>query len=139
MNPSKVMFALCLWVPGIALGSDIYRCQPPGGTPTFQQVPCSGDGALVELPEPAARWEPLRPGEQSLLDQHEARQQRRQRAPKSSRRQPARAASDRACWEKRRRLDAVAAKLRRGYKPAQGERLRRRRDNLGDFVNRYCD
>lgn len=119
-------------------GAQVYRCDDGGGTPSYQQTPCAHGGGAVELSPPAARWEGLRPGERELLDRYrreDARPARRRAARRSRDDGP----SERSCGQKRQRLERVSAKLRRGYKPAQGERLRRRRDELYEFIRRYCD
>jgi hypothetical protein len=42
------------------------------------------------------------------------------------------------CRHKRRALEAVRAKLRHGYKPASGERLRRSRRAHEDYLSTFC-
>jgi len=125
---------VCTLLSAVCDGAQIYRCDDPSGQPRFQQIPCEAGGEAVQLSPPAARWDPLRPGERQLLKGRARPADRRKAAkPRDSK------AVERRCWDKRKRLEAVSAKLRRGYKPAQGERLRRQRDNLGEFVRRYCD
>jgi hypothetical protein len=129
---------ICALLPVVAAGAQVYRCSDPSGVPRFQSGPCADGGEALQLGEPAARWEPLRPGERRLWEQTR-RSEMRRRAPATKPRAGPERASQRSCWQKRQRLDAVAAKLRRGYKPAQGERLRRRRDELQGFIARYCE
>lgn len=125
-----------LALPAVSQGAQIYRCADPSGYPRFQQTPCAGDGEAVHLSPPAARWEALRPGERAMLKETgKPRPKPRTRPAAQGRKQ----ASERTCWQKAQRLDAVSAKLRRGYKPAQGERLRRRRNELAGFIRRFCD
>jgi hypothetical protein len=129
-----IALCACLLLPASAAGTQIYRCEEPSGQPRFQQTPCAAGGGEVQLSPPAARWEALRPGELQLLEQRSRPAPRRKTVkPRDNR------ALERRCWSKRKRLEAVSAKLRRGYKRAQGERLRRQRDNLGEFIRRYCD
>ncbi len=125
---------------GVVKATTVYRCVGAEGVPTYQQLPCAGQGGQIRLAEPAARWEALHPGERALLEDRRSGERPRQGGvPVKQRRGTTAKASERSCWQKRRHLDAVSAKLRRGYKPAQGERLRRRRDDLADFLSRYCD
>lgn len=133
------LFAMCIGALAAApaTATQIYRCEHASGPPSYQQVPCRGGGGPVELSPPAARWEGLREGERQLLERYRREDARpaKRRARKARDDRP----SERSCWQKRQRLERVSAKLRRGYKPAQGERLRRSRDELYEFIRRYCD
>lgn len=137
MKHADILLGICLLLPLPALGDAIYRCDGADGVPRFQSYPCPG-GEAVELPPPAARWEALRPGERALLQQARRRERtaRSTRPPRRSRKEHA---SARTCLARRQRVEALSAQLRRGYKPARGERLRRRRDNLAEFIRRFCD
>jgi hypothetical protein len=42
------------------------------------------------------------------------------------------------CWNKRRQLEEVNWKLRHGYRPVEGVKLRRRRQSYEDYIGRYC-
>jgi hypothetical protein len=129
---------LPLSLAGIAEAAAVYRCVGEQGEPRFQQQACAGVGEKVELPPPAARWEALRPAERRLLQTYRGQSSAGQAA--SPERRPEKPqVSERSCWEKRRRLVRVSARLRRGYKASQGERLRNRRDDLAAFLRRYCD
>jgi hypothetical protein len=43
------------------------------------------------------------------------------------------------CWKKQRQLDEVNRRLRAGYTPVQGERLRQRRRDYEAYLRRFCD
>jgi hypothetical protein len=125
----------CALLPVAGAAGELYRCDEAGEAPSFQAHPCVG-GEVVELGQPAAYWEPLRPAERRLW-----RDIRRaeKASPPPRRARSSGKASERTCWQRRRQLEALAAKLRRGYRAAQGERLRRRRDTLQGFIRRYCE
>jgi hypothetical protein len=133
---SLILLMFGALLPGLSAGAQVYRCDDPSGFPRFQQVPCAGDGEPVDLPPPAANWDALRPGERAMLEQRRRPRPAGRPEPRQVRDERA---SERSCWQKRQRLEAVSAKLRRGYRAAEGERLRRRRDALSGFIRRYCD
>lgn len=135
MKVAKFGLYLCLLLPGVVSGTQIYRCEGPWDSPQFQQLPCDGPGEVVPLSEPAGRWAPLRPSEQQWLKQHKRPLIQHHKAPRV--RDPQ--AKERRCWAKRKRVEALSARLRRGYKRAQGERWRRQRNNLDEYLRRYCD
>ena len=125
-----------------ALAATVYRCDGPEG-PAFRDRPCER-GVALDLDSAASDSRPagpgLRPGEREWLRAIRRReaQQRPRPAPRASA-QAARDARARRCWRKRQQLEAVRARLRRGYRPAEGERLRRRRHSYEDYLSRFCD
>jgi hypothetical protein len=119
---------------GAAQATSVYRCVGEDGVPRFQQHACPGAGESMELAEPAATWDALRPGERRLLKQY----RRAERVPRSKR-VPRTRVSDRGCWKKRRRLKQLSTQLRRGYTASQGQRLRDRQVELQAYLRRYCD
>jgi hypothetical protein len=123
-------------LPVLVAGATIYRCDQGHGVPRFQQRPCDG-GEQVELAPLAGRWEPLREGERRLWQQSRRSHQPR-RKPKRSRHKKDHASAQ-TCLRKRQRVEAISAHLRRGYTRAQGERLRRRRKELQEFMRLFCD
>lgn len=122
--------------------AQVYRCSGPSGEPLFTQQPC-GEALSLEVGAAADTNAPsggLRPGELSWLKARE--RDRRKASHRPKRRSAARAAAAERqayqCQRKRRLLDAVKAKLRRGYKPTQGEGLRRRRQGYEDYIAAFC-
>jgi len=118
-----------------AAQTTVYRCTDPNGSVEFRQRPCATSAAEATLsiedrptgwtppkayPAPRASGTPRRPPS------------RARREAKADTRQAER------CWQKRRQLEEVNAQLRRGYKPARGEKLRRRRSAYEDYVDRFC-
>ncbi len=123
-------------------GAQVYRCTQPDGSVSFQQQACVNGGERIETGEAQPVWSSLRSGEKSLYKQYRKRdrerlQRKRQLAKNNARKKPG-AAALRACWNKRKQLEAVRAKLRRGYSPAAGENLRRKRDNYEDYLRTFC-
>lgn len=117
-----------------AASADIFVCD--GDPPVYQDVPC-GSSAISSGEASAGAG--VRESERRWLES-------RRQSGSAVATQPAAsdgAAADRRqqqqCWKTRQRLDEVRAKLRRGYKPAQGERLRRQRRRHEDYLFRYCD
>jgi hypothetical protein len=123
----------------VAAAAAVYRCPGADGVPSFQAVPCAGlDETPLELAPLNTLGDGVRPAERRWLQQRDRaaqadRPQRRAGSGDQERRQAER------CLRERQRLTAVQAKLRRGYKPAQGERLRRRRDEHSQYLRRFCD
>lgn len=117
----------------------LYRCDGADGIPMFQAVPCAGDPVPpLQLPALNTLGDPLRATERALLRQEGgagARPARRKASadPVQDRRQAER------CLRARQQHEAVQAQLRRGYQPAQGERLRRRRDAHAEYLHDFCD
>lgn len=125
--------------------SAIYRCEGESGEPAFRQRPCGDDStvAAARVPAKAAKGAGMRASEKAWLRQRErdnrSRRDERRRIRKTS---DADARRDRKqayqCRKKRRSLDQVRAKLRRGYKPSHGEKLRARRRAYEDYLATFC-
>lgn len=113
----------------------VFRCQTAGAI-TFQDRPCREGTAVVPGPT-APAGSGLRDSERRWLRQR-ARQKERPRSAHLRHRRDEKA-QERRCWARRTRLDEVKARLRSGYRPAQGDRLRRRRRVLEDYLARFCD
>ena len=130
-------------VPG---STEIYRCTGSTGEPLFSQIPCGG--AATVLVRPPLASEPaqgLRAGEKAWLAQRAEHRKGRVARAGSGVPSKGRASQDGAavqahrCLRKRRDLNAVNARLRRGYKPSQGEKLRQRRQRYEDYLSSFCD
>jgi len=135
----SVLKFLCLSFPILfqavpaAAGERIFRCTDPDGVIVFSDTPCGRDSRSID--QPAAPKVGTR-----LVDP--ADMPRTQSEPAKSRRTvTSKSSKDREynCRKKERRLDDVNAKLRRGYKRSEGERLRRQRVELEDYIDTYCD
>lgn len=119
--------------------AQVYRCTNSLGAVSYQDSPCDTEQQRVMPKLQAPVSSGLRPAEKAWLKQLQRRPK-----PKPARSTSGSAAGDKkrqekACWKKQKQLDAVRAKLRRGYKPAQGESLRRKRRTYEEYLFRYCD
>lgn len=130
------LLIFALWAP--AASADIYRCDGPDG-PLFRDSPCHGgqqpETVTVQVTEDAG----LRPSERQWLKQRAAERRRKRPAKAPATRQRDDKAQARRCLSKRQRLENVRARLRRGYRPSQGDRLRRQRRQYEDYLSRFCD
>ena len=145
MRLSKFLICLPPLLLCATVESAIYRCEGEHGEPSFRQRPCGHDSTVAA---PATRTatggvDGLRASEQAWLEQRERARRRprgTERRPRSSQEAAVRAARKQAhrCRKKGRALDEVKARLRRGYKPAQGEKLRRRRRAYEDYLATFC-
>jgi len=122
-------------------GARVYQCTNDAGVVTFQDVRCDA-GATAVLRQPFAGASPgLRPAEKQWLRElgkrpaKHAAKGRRAKATGGAER----ARQEQRCWKKQQLLDEVRARLRRGYKAAQGDKLRRRRRAYEHYLSRYCD
>ena len=125
-------------------GAEIYRCVGEFGEVMYSQLPCNA-AITIAVPVPESASTPssavgLRASERAWL---RARAQGRSASRRPARetstlRETAKARQAYQCRRKRAGLDAVRAKMRRGYKPAQGETLRRRRRAHEDYLEVFC-
>ena len=145
MRISELCLSLSLLLSACTAGAEVYRCAGEFGEPFFSQRPCLEGSTVVIRPGPAdvAPGAGLRPAERAWLAERDFAQGRNSAAKRRAR--PDQAALKRKtktqahrCRSKRRSLDQVRAKLRRGYKPAQGEKLRRRRRAYEDYLATFC-
>lgn len=115
----------------------MFRCVEANGSLSFQKTRCAGQGESIEVGSVQGGWTSLRSGEKALLKAYRDRDaKRKQRSRKVAKK--TKPAETTTCWNKRKRLEAVSAKLRRGYKPSQGEGLRRQRENYEEYLEKFC-
>jgi hypothetical protein len=125
-------------------GAEIFRCTGPDGEPLYTQIPCDAPTRIVRpLSEgpPAVGPTGIRASERAWLESRERAEDRqpapdRGKASTSGSGEPSR--DGYACRQKQRALDAVKSRLRRGYRPGQGERLRRQRAGYEDYIAVFC-
>jgi hypothetical protein len=130
---SHLAFAL-LFAATTATAQTIYQCPDAQGTVLFQARPCAG-GSSIELGAPAARWTPPDRAELDMIDTLERSQpEQRSRSARPTRAQ----VETKACFNKRKALERVSAKLRRGYRASEGTGLRNRRDEYEEYLRRFC-
>lgn len=135
---ASLLAALLVAAPALlADETSVYRCTDPDGAIELSQFPCPAgtEEREVRVEDRKTGWTPPR-----------VESQARRRAPKAgSRKSKAPGKSDLAaarradqCWNKRRQLEEVNWKLRRGYRPVEGVKLRRRRQSYEDYIDRHC-
>ncbi len=124
-----------------AASATVYRCVGEAGEPEFRQHPCGATAVMrtaVEKPPVATG---VRPSERAWLKTREraktGKTKKRTTASDAGRADKARKQAYR-CTRKQRALDAVNAELRRGYKPAKGDSLRRRQRGYRDYLDAFC-
>lgn len=137
-----VNFAAMLWCAFFIspANAEVFRCPGDAGEVLYTQHPCDAGTRIVAAPGVPAVATGVRASETAWL---KARQKGKSAGPAG---RPVKAAGKRAqlakqqyqCQRKRASLAAVNADLRRGYKPAQGEKLRRRRAAYEDYLGAFC-
>lgn len=127
-----------------APAAQVYLCPDDRGRAHYQQTPCPGsDAGPVALPPLNTLGGGLRPGERELLESRRKQAERARRTRDARRARTAagdlrRERQARSCWQREQRLGRINARLRRGYTPTQGIRLRDRRRELEDYLRRFC-
>ena len=131
-----------LLVFALSARADIYRCNGALGEPSFSHRPCAG-GSTFSVPGAQSGTRDavgVRPAERAWLEQRQrgrgSRKTRPAEDPAAAKRKTDAAAY--RCQRKRRLLEAVRDELRRGYKPARGEKLRRRQRGYEDYLAAFC-
>lgn len=120
---------------GSRADTSVFRCTSADGSIEFRQHPCPGAGDEIIIEDRAIGWTP--PAGGTTADQD--KKAPRQRKPASAEAGAAAARKrDDQCWNKRRQLEEVNWKLRRGYAPAKGVDLRRKRRSYEDYIDRFC-
>ncbi len=114
----------------------VYRCVGEDGHVSYQQIRCHSTDKPMVLKGRPSGWSPLRPGEQALLDRYRKKDAAQRRKPYVERKISTEAS--RSCWERQKQLEAVRAKLRRGYTLKEDEALHRKRDNYQDYLRKFC-
>ncbi len=129
-------------ISGASVAADIYRCSGESGEVLFSQLPCASAGTVLiressDVPPSAGG---LRASERAWLREREQKRTlpRRQSGKTATRSAAAKVKQAYQCRRKRADLEAIGAKMRRGYKPAQGEKLRRRRRAFEDYLAAFC-
>lgn len=145
MRVRCVLGAMALLMAGLSARAEIYRCDGAFGEPSYSHRPCR-EGSSQAVPQGLTRnagGAGLRASERAWLREREQQRAARKKRPKRSvkTQSETRQAETRQayrCRTKRRALDAVKRELRRGYKPAKGERLRERRRAYADYIAAFC-
>ncbi|MCB1773941.1 MAG: DUF4124 domain-containing protein [Gammaproteobacteria bacterium] len=120
--------------------AEIFRCPGDAGEVLYTQHPCGADTRVVAASGRTAAATGVRASETAWLKTRQKGKSsapaKRPVSPDAKRRRQAKQAYQ--CERKRASLAEVSADLRRGYKPAKGEKLRRRRDAYEDYLAAFC-
>lgn len=133
-----VIYTLILSVLFAASGvrADVYRCVLGDGHVSYQQIPCHSEDTPLHLIDKRSGWSPLRPAEQTLLNNYRKQDAKRHRKTAGTRK--ASAKETRSCWNKRQQLETVRSKMRRGYKLKESDELHRKRRIYEDYLRQFC-
>lgn len=137
MRVSLALFCVTC-VLSVPVGAAIHKCITEQGT-VYQDRSCDGGTSVVANDGGYSNGSGLRASERRWLRE---RAEKSTRKPVAAKRRVSRTdnkAQLRRCWERKTRLEGVRARLRRGYKPSQGDKLRRQRRNHEDYLARFCD
>lgn len=138
---SHLFVFLGLWSAAGVSAADVYRCTGPAGEPLFSHSPCGGAGSMPVFRRGASDTASsgLRAAELDwLAGRARDRAGAGERHAGSDRKPATRKADKNDCARRRMSLDDINARLRRGYKPSQGERLKQRRRALEDYIATVC-
>jgi hypothetical protein len=120
--------------------AEIFRCPGDAGEVLYTQHPCDAGTRVVAAPGISAPTTGIRASETAWLKSRRKGNSTgpAKRSGTSDRKRQQQAKQAYQCKRKRASLAAVNADLRRGYKPAQGEKLRRRRAAYEDYLATFC-
>ncbi len=132
----SVAMLLTLFGCGLHAG-ELVRCALAGGGVEYRNPPCpDGNGKTVEIRRmsvgsfkyPTRDARKVKPGSRSRKPVKRGVAKKKRKS----------LASDKSCWRKRRQLEAVEKRLRRGYRASESVTLRDRRDGYEDYIRRFC-
>lgn len=138
---SHLVVFVCLWPASGALAGHVHRCTGPDGEPMFSQSPCgsAATASVIRVAPSGTAGSGLRGTELEWLADRD--RQRAKSGMRDARAKPVPAdgkVAPNECEKRKVSLDDVNARLRRGYTPAQGERLRHRRRMLENYIAAAC-
>ena len=116
--------------------AEVYRCVQDNGHVSYQQIRCHQNSKPMAINHSRTGWSGLRTGEQALLGDYRKRDAGRKRKPQADNLKTG--GETKACGSRKARLDAVKAKLRRGYNIKEGEKLHQQRSDHEGYLRQYC-
>jgi len=122
----------------VQAGVKMYRCQGEDGQIAFRQFACassSGDRIEVESPKIGFK-KPRTPKTNRVKGEEEQGAMSESRTTQALNRDAD--ARQRRCWKARKMQDRLQRQLRKGYRPAEGERLRSRRNEQDEYLRHFC-
>ncbi|OOZ37126.1 hypothetical protein [Solemya velesiana gill symbiont] len=132
------VIGVVLWIIGFSTtcfsADKVYRCQSGEWGVVFQQSPCADSSVEpIELNPQVVDWIESPETGQSTEKEGSARKRTRPKA-----RPGKRTATEQQCWRNRQKLERIQWKLRKGYKPAEGERLKQKCQELEAYARKFC-
>ena len=118
------------------LRAEVYRCVKNDGHISYQQIRCHQNSKPMAINHSRTGGSGLRTGEQALLREYQKRDAVQKRKPQADNLKTD--GETRACWSRKARLDAVKARLRRGYNIKEGEKLHQQRSDHEGYLRQYC-
>jgi len=116
--------------------ASVYRCIGEDGHISYQQIRCDSEARPVRLKDRQSGLSALRPGEKALLNHYRKKDAERYRKHRGGGRKSSKDA--RVCQERKAQLEAVRAKLRRGYTLKEDAALHRKRDDTQAYLRKFC-
>lgn len=136
-SPATVLLLLLLVAASTSADTIVYRCTTVDGAIEFSQFPCA-DGASeqeVSVQDRKTGWVPSdTPSRQTTKKTGKSRNRKRKAAGADQ----TVARREEQCWKKRRLIEEVNRKLRRGYKAGQGVKLRDKRRDYEAYIREFC-
>ncbi len=109
----------------------LYECPGADGVPLFQQMQCaSAGGSELQVETHTSPWRVVKVPKNAKAAKKRRRKPRRVSQKKQ--------VSEVSCWRAEKRKEKAGRKLRRGYKPSEGERLRHKRRDAEEYLRRFC-
>lgn len=118
------------------LCAEVYRCVKNDGHISYQQIRCHQNSKPMAINHSRTGWSGLRTGEQALLGDYRKRDAVQKQKPQADILKTD--GKTEACWTRKTQLDAVKAKLRRGYNIREGEKLHQQRSDHEGYLRQYC-
>ncbi len=122
--------------PPSAIYAGVYRCIGNDGHVSYQQIRCHQNSKPLTINHNQTGWSGLRDGERVLLDTYQKREAGLKRRKQSE--TPQTTGDNKACQDRKEQLDAVQAKLRRGYSIRESANLHQQRREHQSYLKHYC-
>jgi len=120
----------------------IYRCIDGQGSIVYQQFSCYSASSFSSfyIDSPLTGFSGLRKGEKDLYKLYKKRDAQviKKNLKARAKVDKTKIINDERCWKKRRQLIAINKKLRQGYRPVAGAKLRDSRSNHYDYIKQFC-
>jgi len=128
---------ILVFAASVVADTNVYRCVAPNGKIEFRQTVCTGsdEEEEVKVEDRKTGWEPAKTKiEKKSTSSTKSKPRKRD----SDKEKAARIKQEKQCRKKQQMIEEINARLRRGYKSATGEKLRRRRRSYEGYIRRFC-